>query len=106
MNETRIHIKIVRWLRKRGVFFAHVPNEGRAPNLKVAMGLLKGMPDLMIFDRPNTGEVGLAIEIKTKTGRVRPSQRKVLGKLKDRGWRVMVTRSYAACVVELESLGY
>jgi len=80
----------LRWL------FA-VPNGGwRAKRTAAAMkaeGAKPGVPDYLL--PVGRGEhVGLAIELKTATGRVRPEQREWLAMLEGQGWLAVVARGW------------
>jgi hypothetical protein len=55
-------------------------------------GYNKGIPDL-IFYEPRGKHHGLAIEMKTRVGRLRPHQEEWIFKLADRGYKAVVCRS-------------
>lgn len=80
----------LRWL------FA-VPNGGwRAKRTAAAMkaeGAQAGVPDYLL-PLARGGYAGLAIELKTATGRVRPEQRAWLAHLEGQGWQVAVARGW------------
>lgn len=82
----------LRWL------FA-VPNGGwRAKRTAAAMkaeGAKPGVPDYLLPVQRG-GYVGLAIELKTATGRVRPEQREWLALLAQQGWHTAVARGWEA----------
>jgi len=71
----------------------HVPNEGKRSYaeraLAQALGMLSGVPDLLIFD-PKGEYNGLAIELKIKPNKTTKNQDIVLIKLKQRGWLSVV----------------
>lgn len=78
-------------------FFAAVPNGGHrtktaAAKLK-AEGVRRGMPDYL-FPVQRGGHVGLAIELKTETGRPSPEQREWLAHLRGQGWRAEVCKGW------------
>lgn len=80
----------LRWL------FA-VPNGGwRAKRTAAAMkaeGAKPGVPDYLL--PVQRGEhVGLAVELKTATGRVQPEQREWLAVLAEQGWHTSVARGW------------
>lgn len=54
-----------------------------------AAGYMKGIPDL-IFYEPRNGFHGLAIELKTKRGKISPIQRERIEDFRIRGWRAEV----------------
>ncbi len=78
-------------------WFAAVPNgarvaRGTARKLK-AEGMNPGVPDYLFPVR--RGEyVGLAIELKTDTGRASPEQRAWLAHLEAEGWRAVLCRGW------------
>ncbi len=78
-------------------FLAAIPNGGKrsaktAADLK-AEGVKRGVPDYLLPVR--RGEhVGLAIELKTATGRTSPEQREWLGHLAEHGWQAVVARGW------------
>ena len=80
----------LRWL------FA-VPNGGwRAKRTAAAMkaeGAQAGVPDYLL-PVGRGGYAGLAIELKTATGRVRPEQRAWLAHLESQGWQTAVARGW------------
>ena len=98
------------WIRARKppLRFAAVPNGGRrSPREAAALarqGVRKGVPDLLIFDPTRDGEVGLAIEMKRRSGgTVSPHQRDWHEALRERGWRVEVCRGADAAIAVLRS---
>lgn len=66
----------------------------------VASGYRKGIPDLMIYN-PRNGSVGLALELKTKTGKPSEHQIEWIESLKECGWDARVVKGYDACVEAL-----
>lgn len=80
----------LRWL-------AAIPNGGHrakrtAADLK-AEGVKRGVPDYLMPVR--RGEhVGLAIELKTATGRASPEQREWLAHLQAQGWHAVIARGW------------
>lgn len=58
-----------------------------------AAGYLKGIPDL-IFYEPRNGFHGLAIELKTKRGKISPIQRERIEDFRIRGWKAEVAFGY------------
>lgn len=63
----------------------------------VASGYRKGIPDIMIYT-PQGDKVGLALELKTKTGRASEHQVEWVQNLKEAGWEAKVVKGYDACV--------
>jgi VRR-NUC domain. len=83
------------WPRLRWLFA--VPNGGwRAKRTAAAMkaeGAQAGVPDYLL-PVGRGGYAGLAIELKTATGRVRPEQRAWLAHLESQGWQTAVARGW------------
>lgn len=69
---------------------------GTAIKMKQA-GYKKGIPDLLIFE-PSNGYVGLAIEIKTMSGRASEHQKEWQKGLQERGWRAEICKGLSSCV--------
>tara|TARA_R100000353_G_scaffold169761_1_gene133043 strand:- start:466 stop:855 length:390 start_codon:yes stop_codon:yes gene_type:complete len=61
-----------------------------------AAGYSKGVPDMLIFE-PRGMFVGLAIEVKTKTGRASTYQKEWIRCLNDRGWSAHIAHGYEEC---------
>jgi hypothetical protein len=109
------------WLRLHNITFHHSPNEGmHAVQYRVkqkALGVSKGFPDVMIFDKP-AGEwfvdgigsmpfSGVAIELKRRKGGVTsPEQQQWLSALESRGWVVNVCKGADEAISFLEGLGF
>ena len=114
-TEMQEQIALAAWLRKRGIWFCHPPNEGRRSRRQGAQlraaGLMSGVPDILIFDRaPGAPDAsGVAIELKRVNGRpsqVSANQRTWLEALEIRGWKVHVAYGCEDAVEWLVSLGY
>ena len=88
-SETQEQITVAQYMTLKGILFIHVPNEGkRSPmvaRILKAMGLKPGFPDLLILE-PRGSYHALAIEMKTKNGRLTEKQREWLNKLRDNGY--------------------
>jgi hypothetical protein len=89
--------------------FFHVPNEsGNADReqgqlrgaRRKAAGVRAGVPDNLL-PVARQGYAGLALELKTATGTLRPAQRAWHTRLTAAGWRVVVCRSWGAAAREL-----
>jgi len=65
-------------------------------------GYKKGIPDLLIFE-PRKGYAGLAIEVKTATGRASEHQKEWQKKLRDRGWKAEICKGLNACITEIDN---
>ncbi len=106
---------LFRWLRRHNVRAFSVPNGGLRPGragftLK-AQGVTKGIPDLLIIDRPPLKRefVGIALELKRSNGKlsdIRPEQLEWLALFEERGWLSAVAYGADAAVDWLRSLGF
>jgi hypothetical protein len=113
-SEEDIHKAVVEWADRQAAaepaleMLFHVPNGGsrhiaEATKLK-AMGTRQGVPDLLL-PVPRLGGHdkacerieynGLALELKSPSGRLRPEQLWWLKRLKGQGWAVAVAWSFA-----------
>lgn len=113
-EEDEILEYIVALLRFYDVTFCHVPNERAGGAQQQArwnrQGRQPGVPDLLIFDRPLTGEIGAALELKTatarKSGQTIERQRIWLSALAERGWAAAMTFGKTAAIDQLIQWGY
>lgn len=64
-------------------------------------GYKKGIPDLLIFE-PRNGYVGLALEVKTKTGRASEHQLKWQKELQERGWKAEIRKGLEQCLEAID----
>lgn len=103
MSEHIEAVLLMRWVRGQEQthpeleFFAHWPNGGKrgrktATDLKKE-GVRPGPPDYW-FPVARGGYVGLAIELKTATGRASREQAEWLRHLRAQGWRAEVARGW------------
>lgn len=112
-SEEDEHITVADWLRARRVFFIHVPNEGKhKPQYRkkqARMGLLPGVADFLIFDKPKNGRssVGTAMELKALDGRP-PSREQLnfLDALEAVDWETGWHRGADEAIRWLTELGY
>ena len=72
---------------------------GQARKCKAA-GYRKGIPDLLIYT-PSGDKIGLALELKTLTGRPSPEQKEWVKTLTDFGWSASIVKGYDAAVEAL-----
>ena len=56
-----------------------------------------GIPDILIFE-PRQGYCGLALEVKTNTGRASEHQKEWQKKLRERGWKAEICKGLEACI--------
>ena len=115
-SELSEQIKLVRILRASGILFCAVPNGGwrdrRGAVMLKASGVERGVPDLLIFDRPPLmkGKVGTALELK-REGPMRKSavskyQKEWLESLELRNWNCVVGFGCRHALELLENAGY
>ena len=100
--EEDLHRSCMEWVKfstaRHPVFkwLVHVPNGGKRPKGEAgklkAMGTKPGYPDLTI-PRRRAGWYGLAIELKSPTGRVSEDQQDWLTAFSEDGWLVAVCRT-------------
>lgn len=106
-GEAAEQARVVKWLRRRGALFFHVPNESDVPvqyRLKLrALGLLPGASDLIIIDGPPLRII--ACEMKTRTGAASHAQREFIAKVEARGGVGRVCRGAEEAIAWLTSLG-
>ena len=99
--EFKIQVSIVKWLREAmpQAIIQHSVNEvnkrGTSGMLQAtrqrSAGVMKGFPDLVVFQGVDAGPFFL--EVKSKTGRTQPAQGDVHGMLRNLGYGVAVVRS-------------
>lgn len=110
-SENDLQIFCADWCRARGLYFNHTANELSDVTMLGKLkkkGLAPGFPDLCIFTvSPRFPRVrGVAYEIKTATGKVKPAQRDWLTRLAACGWWTGVIRSPDEFMLEMERLGW
>lgn len=106
---------LFRWLRRHRVAAFAIPNGGLRParggvSLR-AQGVERGIPDLLIVDRPPHAPhyVGVALELKRSNGKpsdLRPEQAEWLDRFEALGWASAVAYGADAAIDWLRSLGY
>ena len=100
-NESNIQIACVRWFRMQHPKLARllfaVPNGGARNAVTGAIlkaeGVVPGVADLLLLV-PRHGYHGLAIEMKTRTGRQSDSQREWQQEVEAQGYRYVVCHSF------------
>lgn len=112
-TEHDAQVRVVKALRRQGVLFCAVPNGGLRQKFSAVRlkreGVVPGVPDLLIFTLPPEvpgGTRGVAIEMKTKRGRVSEEQKAFHALLRSAGWLVFVCRGSEEALGVLERLGY
>jgi len=94
---------------RKDLLWCHVPNGG-ARNIVVgrklkAQGVKPGVPDILIFNPPNNGYVGTAIELKRRDGgSLQESQIKWLKRLGDYGWDTNICHGSGQAIELIERL--
>lgn len=105
------------WLDAIGVLWCHVPNGGHRHKLTAIrlkrQGVKRGVPDILIFDRPYPVEngklyTGVAIELKRndKTAKASLGQVEWMAMLTDRGWLCKVCHGADEAIEWLKVIGY
>jgi len=103
-SEEDIHKAVVEWADRQAAaepalhLLFHVPNGGsrhiaEATKLK-AMGTRQGVPDLLL-PVPRADKSGLALELKSPSGRLQPTQAWWLKRLKEQGWAIAVAWTFS-----------
>jgi len=107
MSEEAIHKAVVDWADWQAAtepaleLLFHVPNGGSRHGAEAQklrqMGVRQGVPDLLlpaaIARGPESAWKGLALELKSPSGRLRDTQKWWIGRLKEQGWAVAVAWS-------------
>jgi len=109
MSEEAIHKAVVEWADRQAAtepaleLLFHCPNGGsrhpaEAKKLR-QMGVRQGIPDLLLPhvmpDANGGASWGLALELKSPSGRLRDNQKWWLRRLLEQGWAVAVAWSFA-----------
>jgi hypothetical protein len=108
--ESKIQIACVNWFRLK---YPHlkknliaIPNGGARNNITGAIlkaeGVIAGCSDLFLFV-PSRDYHGLAIEMKTPSGRQRESQKQWQEAIENQGYRYIVCRSVDEFINEIDS---
>jgi len=103
--EDALQAQVADYLDLCGLLWCHPPNGGKRGLIEACrlkrLGVRAGVPDLLIFERwqstdPETGGegFGVALELKSPTGRATSEQRAWLDSLQARGWRVGICRTF------------
>lgn len=111
LTERQESFALASWLRLHNVLFLHVPNEGLGRTWQQGftlkrMGMSKGAPDYVIFDRGSSKYRGVAIELKrTIKSTTSPEQLRWLENLREHGWYAIVCFGADHAITELQKLG-
>jgi len=111
-EEARLQETIVAWCRRRGLRPIHVANEHVRNAAQAAIanraGMQPGVADLLILERcPAAPDVrGVALELKSAKGRLRPEQSSWLDMMQGEGWVCAVVRTKQEAVRLLTGLGF
>jgi Holliday junction resolvase len=97
-SERSLQATIVKALNLLGFIVIHIPNQYSKGRVRDA-GFVSGAPDLIVL---REGKV-FFLEVKTKTGRVRPSQKLFAERLRQHGFDYYVVRSLDDA---LKAVGY
>ena len=115
-TEEEIHRSVIEWAsaqqgaRPALQLLFHPPNGGKMPKgaagKMVGLGMRQGVPDLLLPARRQgaTGKrhVGLALELKSPKGRLRPTQAWWLDHLQAEGWAIGVAWTFGEARAILE----
>lgn len=111
-SEAALQRCVAQYLDALGLVWCHPPMGGyrslaTGAELK-RQGAKAGVPDVLIFSRPRTDPTvrGVALELKTPTGRVSPAQREWHCNLEACGWLVRVGRSASDVLDVLRKMGW
>lgn len=82
----------------------HIPNGGlrdkHTGKILKTIGVVAGAPDLFIF-KPNRDYHGLAVELKTKGGKMTPKQKAFKDKLENSGYKYKLVRNVMQFIEEV-----
>ena len=98
-SESREQKQLIQWCRTdpRFQYLFHIPNESVGGQGWLVrnrqMGVKSGVPDLF-YPVPAGGYHGLFIEMKTKTGRIDPHQKKWIHVLTQLGYKCIVAHGW------------
>ncbi len=105
-------LTVANWLRTYNIFFLHIPNESKRHRLEAIclklLGLLPGAADYLIFDSPpnRPDAKGVALEMKSLTGKSTDNQREFRDEIEKRGWIYMCCNGQDEAIKSLMLLGY
>jgi hypothetical protein len=120
-HESEEQKAVAEYLDRRKLLWCHVPNGagilgGKLTGSRIyklnelkAMGVKKGVPDVLIFSPSPRfpAATGAAVELKRKKdGRVSPEQAVWLADLKAQGWLTAVCKGASEAIKQLQEWGY
>lgn len=100
MRENELQKMAVDFLRNVYHALVHGTANGATKGERFGVGVLFGIPDLIVFD-PRGGYGGLLIELKTETGHLSPAQESMCRALANAGYYVEVCfgfETFVECV--------
>ena len=112
MSEVTHSILLADALRRAGLFFEHIENEGRRDGKRAGigrrMGRTKGSFDYRIYDVPPARPDArcVALELKDTAGRLSPEQVSWAERFRERGGLTLVARGVDDALKQLRALGY
>lgn len=105
-------LAVAQWMTAHGLFYIHIPNEGKRNRLEAIcmkmLGLDPGAADYLIFDSPpkDPSAKGTAFEMKSKTGKITDNQITWLKKIIGYKWVSFVAYGADDAIQKLTELGY
>lgn len=106
-------VLLAKYLNHKGLFWLHVPNEGKRSPITAKqlsmIGLRKGAADVIIMQSPpkNKEARGVMIEMKRIVGgKLSQDQEKFLSEARDCGWLTCVSKGWQEAVSFLNDLGW
>lgn len=111
-------VVLAEWMRLRGIFFIHVPNEGYRSfpsGLKLKReGMTAGCPDYIILGHPTRSQgveydsisPPVFLELKRIGGKLSDSQSEFLERLEREGYITLVCYGADEAINELQKMGY
>lgn len=105
MSEFEIQKKVVEHCKNKGYLYCAtvggVHCSIRQRGKMKASGYVKGVPDLFLFE-PRGDKHGMAIELKTPTGRTTAEQKQWLMRLGENGYHALVCKSAEVAIQAIE----
>lgn len=111
-DEGMEQLRTANFLRAHNIDFIHIPNESKRSRLEMIslklLGLTPGACDILIWDTPPKypDKKGIAIEMKSKNGKVTDLQAQFQAKLVQKGWLTSVCYGADQAIKCLKEAGY